>query len=270
MKIVIGIPARYGSTRFVGKPLAKIGGQSMIERVLSVARRVASEVRDVAYFVATDDKRIEEHVRRIGAPCYITPENCRSGSDRVLAAVTQLDEKPDFVINLQGDAPFTPPEVIIALITAFRANSSIDVFTPVHQLTWDALDLLREAKKVTPFSGTTVIVSSDDAAIWFSKNIIPAIRNESRLREGGNELSPVYQHLGVYGFRVDSLETFCNAPLSHYELLEGLEQLRILEAGMRIQAVRVNLAGSAFQSGIDTPEDLERVEKSLREGGESF
>ena len=253
MKTAIVIPARYGSTRFPGKPLAQIGGQSMLSRVVDLARSI--ENADV--FVTTEDRRIADHATALGVECVMTPDDCPTGSDRVLAALRQCDEMPDFVVNLQGDAPFTPLSVLQALIKAFENNP--EVVTPVHRLSWDDFDRLREEKKTTPFSGTTAIVK-DGRALWFSKNIIPAIRKEDR----SALLSPVYQHMGLYGFRVDILERFCALPQGYYEQLEGLEQLRMLENEIEVTAVPVDIDQGQIQSGIDTPEDLARAEEMLK------
>lgn len=257
MRIAIAIPARYGSTRFPGKPLAEIGGQSMLSRVVDLAR----SIDDVDVFVTTEDQRIADHAAEIGAECVITGD-CDTGSDRVLAALKLREQSghamPDFVLNLQGDAPFTPKSVIEAIIGAFKSNPNAEVVTPVHPLSWDDLDRLREAKKTTPFSGTTAIVNADGQALWFSKNIIPAIRKEDDLR-AASDISPVHQHIGLYGFRVETLERFCALPMSHYETLEGLEQLRLIENGISITAVSVEIDKGAIQSGVDTPEDLARA-----------
>ncbi len=266
MKIAIAIPARYASTRFPGKPLALIAGESMLSRVVGLVRDIAGEVEGLTYFVCTEDNRIAAHAEELGAECIMTPESCPTGSDRVLAAIEQLDEKPDFVINVQGDAPFTPPHVVKALIQTFKDSPKAEVVTPVHQLSWDDLDRLREAKKTTPFSGTTAIVKDDGQALWFSKNIIPGIRKEDAMR-GESDLSPVHQHMGIYGFRVDVLEKFCALPQGVYEQLEGLEQLRMLENGIHITAVKVDIDKGKIQSGIDTPEDVARAEKLLEAHG---
>ncbi len=259
MNIAIIIPARYGSSRFPGKPLAKIGGQTMLSRVVDLARGVATQHKNIDVLVTTEDQSIAAHCKEIDVVCVITAADCATGSDRVLAALNKIDKRYDFVINLQGDAPFTPPEVIEALIETFLDNPEINVVTPVHQLGWDDLDRLREAKKITPFSGTTVTINAGGQALWFSKNIIPAIRKEDRSAAH----SPIYQHMGVYGYRTDMLEKFCALPQSHYEQLEGLEQLRLLENGIAIQTVKIELDSGLIQTGIDTPEDLERAEKLL-------
>ena len=162
-------------------------------------------------------------------------------------------------LNLQGDAPFTPPSVVRAVISAFHANS--EVVTPVHPLSWEDLDRLRAAKVETPFSGTTAIVVNDEAK-WFSKNILPAIRKEDDLR-ATSDASPVHQHIGLYGFRVDILERFCALPMGVYEQFEGLEQLRMIENGIKITAVRVEIDQGQIQSGVDTPEDLARANEAF-------
>ena len=254
--IAIIIPARYGSTRFPGKPLAMIAGRSMLGRVVDLARSVADEYDDVAVYVTTEDQRIADHAAELDVTCLMTGA-CATGSDRVLAAAQQLEIQPDFILNLQGDAPLTPPQALHAMVRAYLDNPEVSVVTPVHQLNWDGLDRLRANKAVTPFSGTTVVRRADGEAIWFSKNIIPAIRKEDRTAEA----SPVFQHMGLYGYRYHALERFCGWPEGHYEALEGLEQLRFLENGVSIQTVEI--AVSHLHSGIDSPEDLARAEAYL-------
>lgn len=257
MKTAIIIPARYGSTRFPGKPLAKIGGKTMLERVVDIGRK-ASQGKDITLAVATEDDRIADHCKDIGVECIMTSDHCATGSDRVLEAANKLEDF-DVIIGLQGDAPFTPPEAIEHIIMAFEKNPNAQVVTPVINLRWEELDSLRKAKETTPFSGTTCIRSDDGRAIWFSKNIIPAIRKENR----GDEFSPVYQHLGIYGFCKDVLEDFVSWPQGRYEVLEGLEQLRLLENGVNVQTVVIDVDAGLAQAGIDSPEDLERAEKIL-------
>lgn len=268
-RYAIAIPARYGSTRFPGKPLAMIAGKSMVQRVLDIAHEAAAAYDDaIDIFVATDDKRIADHVMNdLGAKCINTPPSCKTGSDRVLSALRQLDQWPDFVINLQGDAPLVPPFVVRQIFDSFRDNPKAEVVTPVHRLSWDELDALRAAKTVTPFSGTTATINAQGQALWFSKNILPAIRKEEDLR-AATSVSPVYQHVGLYGFRCDILEKFCALPEGEYEALEGLEQLRMLENGIRISTVNIEGANTRIQSGIDSPEDIERAEKHIAQYGE--
>ena len=263
MKTAIFIPARYGSTRFPGKPLALIGGQSMLARVVSLARSIAAEFESCHVYVTTDDTRIADHASEIGLECLMTSEDCPSGSDRALQAVKQLPEPPDFIINLQGDAPFTPPDALRNVIKAFQNDPALSVVTPVHLLSWEDRDKLRENKKATPFSGTCAILDADKNALWFSKNIIPAIRKEEAMR-GPSSTSPVFQHMGLYGFNIEALEKFCGLPQGHYEQLEGLEQLRLIENKIPIRCVEIETPSGTLQSGIDTPEDLERAEALLQ------
>lgn len=263
--IAIIIPARYGSTRFPGKPLAEIGGRTMLSRVYDLAGSVAKRTANCKVFITSDDERIANHAKDIGAEFYMTDPDCPSGSDRVLAAARQLKEKPDFIVNLQGDAPFTPIVAIEAVIQTFLKNPGSNVITPVHRLSWNALDHLRENKKTTPYSGTCAILNEQGGALWFSKTIIPTIRKEDTIR-AKTTLSPVHQHFGLYGYRYDALEQFCALPQGYYEQLEGLEQLRFLENSIPIQTVLINLADTEGRrpSGIDTPEDLERAEAYLQ------
>lgn len=256
MSIAIIIPARYGSTRFPGKPLAKIGGKTMLERVAMIGRQAAAAHPEAVLAVATDDQRIADHCAEIGVECVMTSENCATGSDRVLEAAEKLGGF-DITIGLQGDAPFTPTVAITEMIEAFK--NDIEVVTPIVRLRWDELDALREQKKTTPFSGTTCVRGEDGRALWFSKNILPAIRKENR----DEEYSPVYQHLGLYGFKMATLQQFVSLPQSPYEQLEGLEQLRLLENNIPVHTVVLDVDAGLAQAGIDSPEDLARAEKLL-------
>jgi len=267
MSVAVIIPARYGSTRFPGKPLAKIGKKTMLSRVVDVAKAACQDLPDAKVIVATEDERIANHASGLGVPVSLTSANCRTGTDRVKECVDSLDHSPDFIINFQGDAPFTPPDVLKALISEYQSSSDqIDinpaVITPVHQLSWDALDRLRESKRVTPFSGTTVVMSDKYQAYWFSKQILPAIRSEKGLRKSSSK-SQVWQHIGIYGYPSSLLATFISLPTSTYEHLEGLEQLRLLENGYIIQCVPVEVKSDLLHSGIDSPEDIKTAEALL-------
>lgn len=262
VRTAIIIPARYGSTRFPGKPLAQLAGKTVLERVVDLARAAAPSSPDVTIHVATDDDRIEIEAMRLGVPCIRTPASCATGTDRVMSAVEQLSYTPDFVINLQGDAPLTPPDFVGAMISAYETSRS-DVVTPVVQLAWPELDRLRESKQATPFSGTTVVMDAHQKALWFSKNIIPAIRKEEHLRQS-SPLSPVYRHIGLYGYALPALKKYVTLKPGVYEELEGLEQLRVLENGMTIQCVPVDYKGRPSMTGIDSPEDLARAEHLLQ------
>lgn len=267
MRIAIVIPARFGSTRFPGKPLTLIAGKSMLQRVHELARMAADGIAGVDILIATEDQRIADHAASFGAACVLTPDDCPTGSDRVLAALSGLGHRPDFVLNMQGDAPFTPPAVIRAVIETWQKNPSLSVVTPVVQLRWAELDQLRENKKTTPFSGTTCVTDTTGQALWFSKTILPGLRKEGNLREH-SEFSPVKQHIGLYGFRTAVLENFVALPEGVYEKLEGLEQLRLLENHIPVQTVTVDVALGMAQAGIDSPEDVQRAEEMLKKYGD--
>jgi 3-deoxy-manno-octulosonate cytidylyltransferase (CMP-KDO synthetase) len=252
-----------GSTRFPGKPLAEIAGVSMLRRTARIAAQ--TEVAD--YVVATDHADIASHCDAHNIPVVMTDVELASGSDRTLAAAKVLGSQADNLINLQGDAPFTDPAHLRAVIDRLN-TSDADIATPYVQLSWEALDDLRASKMTEPFSGTTLIVDPDENAVWFSKTIIPAIRKEDVLRQS-SPLSPVRRHIGLYAYRRAALERYVTLPVSHYEALEGLEQLRALEAGLRIAAVAVAPPQIATP-GIDTLADLARAESLIAVHGDPF
>ncbi len=260
---LIVIPARMGSTRFPGKPLAEIAGVSMLRRTA----RIAAQINGADYVVATDHADIASHCDAHNIPVVMTDVELASGSDRTLAAAKALGSQADNLINLQGDAPFADPAHLRAVIDRLN-TSDADIATPYVQLSWEALDGLRASKMTEPFSGTTLIVDTDENAVWFSKTIIPAIRKEDVLRQS-SPLSPVRRHIGLYAYRREALERYVTLPVSHYEALEGLEQLRALEAGLRIAAVAVAPPQIATP-GIDTPADLARAESLIAAHGDPF
>ncbi|MBR5760194.1 MAG: 3-deoxy-manno-octulosonate cytidylyltransferase [Thermoguttaceae bacterium] len=276
MKTTIVIPARYDSKRFPGKPLAVLNGKTILERVWEIASFVCQSIPDCSAIVATEEPSDETHENDIipfckknSIPVVITSRKCRSGSDRVWSFVSNLENRPEVVVNLQGDVPTCPPHFVIQLIEALKTDPTAAVATICTRLNWDALDALRESKKENPFSGTTVIASTQNDAIWFSKSIVPAIRNEEELRKESN-LSPVLRHVGLYAYRFDALQFFAASDVGKYERLEQLEQLRFLENGKKIRLVYGQYPPGYEQtiSGVDTPEDLESVSKIVNECGE--
>lgn len=266
-KIAVIIPARYGSSRFPGKPLAQISGKSMLQRVHDVAKLATKNIQHADVYISTDDERIKEHAQSLGAQVVMTTEDCQTGSDRALNACAQLSDIPDIVINLQGDAPLTPPAFVQSLITTLLSDTEIDVATPIVQLSWPALDSLRQRKQTNPFSGTTAIIDKQQNALWFSKQIIPAIRNEQKLRNS-QPLSPIFRHIGLYGYQFSALKKFVHLPEGYYEQLEGLEQLRMLESGLKIKTIKVDYQNYPSMSGVDTPEDLKLAEALIEKHGE--
>lgn len=267
MFTTIVIPARYASTRFPGKPLAIIHGQTMLQRVVRLSLAAVEGLKNVSVVVATDDERIMHHCHELGVASVMTRSEAPSGTDRVAEAVEQMTQKPDFILNMQGDAPLTPPDFLRAMIDSF-AQSSCDLVTPVTQLTWKQLDELRQNKRTTPFSGTTVTFDEQSGnAFWFSKNIIPALRKEEELRKQ-NEKSPVFRHIGLYGYSLPMLKQYIRLPESKLEQLEGLEQLRLLENGYTIRCIPVDYKDRASMSGIDSPQDIARAEALITQHGE--
>lgn len=265
MSLLVVIPARAGSTRLPMKPLLPIAGVTLLHRTIAYARRALADVPSAALVVATDDPSIATHADAVGCDAVITDAAIASGSGRALAAARQCAAAPDIIVNLQGDAPFQPFDAPAAIIRALAAGDAA-VATPVVRLTWEALDALRDHKRRAPFSGTTCARAADGRALWFSKAIIPAIRDEDARRAAG-EPCPVWRHLGIYGYRRPALERFEASPPTALERLEGLEQLRLLELGLRIDAVEV--APAPFDiSGIDTPADVTRAEALIAAHGD--
>lgn len=270
MQTLIVVPARYASTRFPGKPLALINGISMLRRTSRAAELASKEIPGSEYVVATDDARTEAHCYEHEIPVVMTRTDLKTGSDRALAAAESLNAKSnkryDRIINLQGDAPFTPVEHIVALAKAMESGAQ--VATPYVRLSWGALEALKAHKHVAPFSGTCLIKAQDDTAIWFSKNIVPAIRKEDALRNR-NDFSPVLRHIGLYAYTYDALKDFTDSKEGHYESLEGLEQLRLLENGVQITCVQVE-PPTIETSGIDTEEDLKLAEGLIAKYGDPY
>lgn len=257
MNIVAIIPARYASTRFPGKPLAMLNGVSMLQRVWACARAVPG-LDDV--YIATDDDRIAASACAFGAGVLMTAENIANGTLRVLAAAAQLEKQPTHVINVQGDAVLTPPWVIAALADAQRNQPDVEIFTPATRFSKESLRHFMEQKVLSPASGTTVTFDHNQRALYFSKSVIPYVRESI-------EAPPVYRHIGMYAYRLDALQRYVKLPEGQFERAEKLEQLRALENGMSIKVVEVDYRGRTHWS-IDSPEDLSAAEKLIAREGE--
>ncbi|MCA3255558.1 MAG: 3-deoxy-manno-octulosonate cytidylyltransferase [Alphaproteobacteria bacterium] len=267
MSNLIVIPARFGSQRLPGKPLIRIAGRTLLERVVNLARHAASGIDDTDIVVATDHEAIAAHAAELGCRNVMTDAGITSGTGRALAAARMEEAVPQIVVNLQGDAPFMPASAIAALITELRRTGA-GAATPVLTLSWEQLDALREHKLSSPHSGTTCIRAPDGRALWFSKTIIPSIRNEARLRTD-HAASPVLRHIGLYAYTMETLDRFEAAPPSFYEQLEGLEQLRLLELGIEIRAVEVGHPPISI-SGIDTADDVHLAEAMIARFGDPY
>lgn len=244
MSRVLGvIPARFGATRFPGKPLEKILGQELIVWVIEGAKqsKLLSEV-----LVATDDQRIVEVAKRAGVRAVMTDSALPSGSDRIWAAVQ--NEDCDVVINIQGDEPLITGILIDRLIEPMLKDASLEMATLAHPLASDA--------ELQSLNAVKVVVNQNGEALYFSRYPIPYSRVSAKQAGLGGAL----KHIGLYAYRKKFLGQFCAAVPAEIEKAESLEQLRALHLGARIRVVpvRENLVG------VDTPEDLRRVEEILK------
>jgi 3-deoxy-manno-octulosonate cytidylyltransferase (CMP-KDO synthetase) len=257
MKSVVIIPARYGSTRFPGKPLAIVAGKPMIQRVW---QSCVAAVGTQSVYVATDDSRIMQAVARFGGKSVLTGE-ARNGTERVAAVLDKIGGAVDLVINVQGDAPLTPPWFIENLISAMSANPIFQYGTVAVRLSQLQYEEVLAAKKTTPFSGAFVTFDKNHRALYFSKQIIPAIRSSN-----SSEL-PVFKHIGMYAYTPRGLSEYLAFEETVLERTEGLEQLRILEHGRDMFVQPVDFRGRSSWS-IDSPEDLAFVERIIAREGE--
>ncbi len=241
MNIIGIIPSRYNSTRFPGKPLVDIAGKSMIQRVYEQTQKVRSFSKII---VATDDVRIEEHVKSFGGDVMMTSAEHQSGTDRCGEVVRKLKENYDVVVNIQGDEPFIQPEQLEKLIATFD-----DVNTQIATL---AIKLKNSEDIFNP-NIVKVVFSVSRNALYFSRNPIPFNRNSEK--QNWNTTTNYYKHLGIYAFRSDILRKINTLQQSTLEKAESLEQLRWLENEFKIKLVETDID----TIGIDTSEDLEKM-----------
>ena len=243
MKFIAIIPARYASTRFPGKPLAVLGGKTVIERVYEQA----SSVLDEAY-VATDDERILAAVESFGGRAVMTRTDHKSGTDRIQEAVEKIGTDADVIINVQGDEPFIQPSQIETLMQLFD-----DPETQIGTLgkPFESIEAVENP------NSPKIVTDNRGFALYFSRSVIPFIRGKEREEWFGQY--PFLKHLGIYAYRREVLAAVTRLPQSSLEKAESLEQLRWLQNGYRI---RVGLT-DVETVGIDTPEDLRRAEAFL-------
>ena len=234
------IPARYASSRFPSKPLADLGGKTMIERVYT---RVSSVMDNVA--VATDDERIFKAVEAFGGRAVMTSPDHRSGTDRCRAAARILGNDADVVINIQGDEPFIAPSQLRSLMDSF-SDPEVEIASLARPF-----DPARGFEALADPNTPKVVMDNRMNAIYFSRSVIPYVRNYPR--DEWAQHAAYYTHVGLYGYRRKTLELLGSLPQSSLELAESLEQLRWLQAGYKI---RMSLTDEPT-IGIDTPADLE-------------
>ena len=239
------IPARYASTRFPGKPLAVLGGKTVIQRVYEQVTNELSEV-----YVATDDERIFKCVESFGGKAVMTRTDHQSGTDRIQEAVEKTGTHADVIINVQGDEPFIQPSQIQTLMQLFD-----DPSTQIGTLG----KLFESIEAVDNPNSPKIVTDNRGFALYFSRSVIPYIRGKERQEWFGKY--PFLKHLGVYAYRREVLAEVTKLPQSSLEKAESLEQLRWLQNGYRI---RVGLT-DVETVGIDTPEDLQRAEAFLNQ-----
>tara|TARA_Y100001935_G_C17244192_1_gene477367 strand:+ start:187 stop:921 length:735 start_codon:yes stop_codon:yes gene_type:complete len=239
------IPARFGSTRFPGKPLKKIAGRPLLAWVVDAALK-ANELDQV--LVATDHPEIFELAQSLGAKACMTESDLPSGTDRVWAA--SQGEDSEIVLNIQGDEPLLKPELLNLLVTTLKDQPDVSMATFARPFeTEEDFRSMNTAK---------VLVNEKGQAIYFSRFPIPFSRQAFSVNK--TQKNPVLKHIGIYGFRKNFLKDFCLRGASDIEMAEGLEQLRALEMGAKIQVVPVD-----YESwGVDTPEDIQKVEAKLK------
>ena len=246
MKFLAIIPSRYASTRFPGKPLALLGGKTVVQRVYE---RVSKVFTDVC--VATDDDRIATAVRDFGGNVVMTSSSHRSGTDRCCEAADKLGLQPDVVVNVQGDEPFIETSQLESVIRCFD-DEATDIATLVKPFAatdgWEALNNPNSPK---------VVVDNDNNAIYFSRSVIPYLRGVPQQEWLLHHT--YYKHIGLYAYRMNVLHEICTMPQGQLEVAESLEQLRWLQAGYRIKVGYTQVE----TVGIDTPEDLRKAENLL-------
>ena len=263
MKSVILIPARYASTRYPGKPLARLtqpdGSQKSL---IQMSWEAASKVNGVSdIFVATDDDRIAAHAQEIGAQVVMTSPECRNGTERCAQGLEKLGEAYDCVINFQGDAPLTPPWFVESLLDEMRADAAVQMATPVVQVDPQTYRMFRDDRRADRVGGTTAVFNTHRDALYFSKEVLPWL-DEAKL-DAAN--IPVWHHVGVYAYRPEALQSYIAWGESSLERLEGLEQLRYLYNGTPVRCVPVETRGRVFWE-LNNPEDVARIESVLKEG----
>jgi len=251
MKFYVVIPARYASTRLPAKPLKLIAGKPMIQHVYE--RACLSGAQQV--IVATDDDRIETAVKAFGAPVVMTSAAHNSGTDRLQEVVSKLGLGPeDIVVNVQGDEPLIPPQVIDQVAANLAANSFASVATlsePIH-----SLEDFRNPNIVK------VVADQAGRALYFSRAPIPWARDHfsQPVVESLPIAFPAQRHIGIYAYRVALLNRFVTWPQAQLEKIESLEQLRVLSQG---DAIHVAEACAQVPGGVDTEADLVRVKALL-------
>ncbi|MDP3723413.1 MAG: 3-deoxy-manno-octulosonate cytidylyltransferase [Candidatus Omnitrophota bacterium] len=246
MSVLVVIPARYGSVRFPGKPLALLQGKPVIQHVYERAVQ-AARMDDVV--VATDDERIRDAVQRAGGKAVMTSPDARSGTER--AAEVAQTHAAQVILNVQGDEPLIHPEQLDQVAEFLLAHRAIPMATLMTRLT-------RREELANP-NVVKVVVDQDGYALYFSRSPIPFIKSEGGGSRVEGHPSPYWKHIGLYGYQRQLLLRFPHLEPTPLEQLEQLEQLRALEHGYQIRVLET----AHDTIGVDTPDDLQRVEALL-------
>jgi 3-deoxy-manno-octulosonate cytidylyltransferase (CMP-KDO synthetase) len=241
--MIVGIiPARFASTRLMGKPLASIGGKPMIQHTYenSLKSKLLNKV-----VVAVDDEKVAQVIRDFGGSAVMTPKEVSTGSDRIAIAAKEIEDAR-IIVNIQGDEPFIHGEMIDQAIEPLLFDSSVQVTTLAKRI--ESTEELKSPAIVK------VVFDYQNYALYFSRSPIPYVR-DARTNLERITKSDIYKHIGLYAFRIDALLRFTSLEQTDLEKAEKLEQLRMLENGMKIKVVETEFESLA----VDTPEDLERA-----------
>ncbi len=249
LRVLVLIPARYASSRFPGKPLAKISKKSMIQRVYENCLGIKNQLKNSVVSVVTDDSRIEDHIKSFGGEVVRVDDDVASGSERIALALERFysDREWDFIINVQGDEPLIESD-LLSRLARYHSESDFDMATVVKPFSGNETEH-SDANKVkaiySPVRGQ---------CLYFSRARLPYYRDQVEAQDW-------FLHIGIYSFKPNILKDFCKLPLSHYENIEKLEQLRALENGYTIGAIKTEMT----LMGVDVPDDIKKLEGVLRE-----
>lgn len=261
-RVQIIIPARLASTRFPAKPLALLKGADGIARPalqytwqagLAAARSLGG---DVGCVIATDNRQIAEVAEAAGMAVVMTPVDCANGTERCAAALAALDAVPDVIVNLQGDAPLTPPEMVAAVVALLEADCELAMATAAVPASPAVLAHLQADAAAGRVGGTTAVCNREGRALYFSKSIIPHVTPGTVPRQD------VLLHLGLYAYRPTGLAAYAAHGVAPLEVQEGLEQLRFLDAGLPV-GVAVCAAPAWEMIELNNPSDIPLIEAEL-------
>ncbi len=237
------LPARFGSSRFPGKPLARVNGRPLIQWVVEAAGRIRGAEKVI---VATDDRRIQQAVEKFGGEAVLTSAEHATGTDRVAEIARSLDFET--IVNLQGDEPIVPEGLVEEMVSLLTGSNGTDIVTACHPI--------QSKEELENRNCVKVVMDRKGKALYFSRSPIPC--------PFGRDGEPIdayssFRHIGMYVFRRGSLIRFASLAPGRLELSEGLEQLRALEYGMEIHVV----VSQQATIGVDVPDDIKIVEKAL-------